>query len=389
MKLRNLLAGAVGIIMGMSVIFSVPVVSMAQEQEEAVTADIQEHLWELDESMSDEEFLKLATRNFKIVQSMELLFDEDSYFQYYKAMTHLKQNAEGSREEFLEKQNNLVMKQTVADGVWYVWPEGKIPGIDGESFTEEELDASALDGYGFRPLVVKCLLNDPSTAKGNILAIAGGAGSNRSNSAEAYPAAEVFNDLGYNVFVLQYRISPYSGDYGYMDAQRAVRLIKYYGEKEGYGGMDMIAAVGWSAGSGRVKGLINNLYGYLTPKDVYCSSYEPDEIDAISSDLDVAMLLYGPGELNPENPNWPACYICAGSEDDKGFNGGDGAATGSRKMYEAIKDTVPAMVNIIEGAGHGFGVGQEGAAKSTPECALWPAQADEFMQANRGFQQNR
>ena len=39
------------------------------------------------------------------------------------------------------------------------------------NITEEELDAAPLDGVGFIPLMVKCLLDDPTQAKGNIIAI--------------------------------------------------------------------------------------------------------------------------------------------------------------------------------------------------------------------------
>ena len=48
---------------------------------------------------------------------------------------------------------------------------------------------------------------------------------------------------------------------------------------------------------------------------------------------------------------------------------------------------VPSELIVYEGAGHGFGVGQEGAIKATEECAQWPSEADAFIQENRGFNQ--
>ena len=95
------------------------------------------------------------------------------------------------------------------------------------------------------------------------------------------------------------------------------------------------------------------------------------------------MPIYG-GHLEEdcENPNLPAIYTCAGTEDETG------AADHIQEMYDAfIARGVPARIDMFEGAGHGFGVGQEGALKGTPECALWPGYADEFMQANLGYSQ--
>lgn len=354
------------------------VVAKAEEAPQADPKDVLDYLWELSDDLTDEEFNKLAIRNFKFVQSLELLVEETSYFNYYKASVKLKQGAEGSRENFVEAQNNLTMKLSVADGVYFLWDADNMPVVDGEVFTEEELDESQLDGYGFIPLLVKCLIDDPSQAKGNIVAVAGGGMTNRSNSGEAYPAVEVFNDLGYNVFVLQRRIRPYSDEDIFMDMQRAIRIVRYYAEKEGWGGQDMIADMGWSGGAGTVMGAVNNLYGDLNPTK-YCSTYVPDEIDAVSSDTDVTMPIYG-GGLQPDNGNnnLPAIYTCAGSE--------DGAAKSVQKIYDDFTALgIPARVDIFEGAGHGFGVGQEGATHSVPECALWPGYADEFMQANLGY----
>lgn len=352
----------------------------AEEASGGDLKDLPEYLWELSPELSDEEFITLAIRNFKFVQSLEPLVEEDSFNALYKASVHTKQKTDGFREEFLEAQNNLVMKQSVEDGVYFLWDADNMPVADGEEFTEEELDAGPLDGYGFIPLLVKCLLDDPAQAKGNLICVSGGGMSARSNEGEAYPAIEVFQDLGYNVFVLQRRIRPYSDEDIFMDMQRAIRIVRYYAEKEGWGGQDMIADCGWSGGAVTVMGAVNYLYGELNPTK-YCSSYQVDEIDAVNSDTDVTMPIYG-GTLdaNCENPNLPALYTCAGTED------ATGAATAVQELYDAFTARgVPARLDLFEGAGHGFGVGQADALKGTEECALWPGYADEFMQENLGY----
>ena len=361
-------------------------IAMAQETqgEWDASGDYKDYLWELTDEMDDEEFLKLAIRNFKFIQSVEPLVDEESFHALYLASVHLKQKKEGSRQEFLDAQNNLNMKLSIADGVYFLWEKDNIPSYEDEGLTDEKLDAAPLDGVGFIPLLVKYLLDDPSQAKGNIVACAGGAGSNRSNSSESYPAAEVFNELGYNVFVLQYRIAPYSRRDMAMDAQRAVRMVRYYAEKEGWGGQDMIAGAGWSAGATTIMNAVNYCYGDMTP-DVYDPSYIPDEIDMVNSDMDAAMPIYG-GRITDdcENPKIPALFCCLGTEDQNHT-----VEDYTANPYQAgIDRGAPATILIIEGAGHGFGVGQEGAIKSVPECALWPAQADIFMQENLGHSHN-
>ena len=359
----------------------------AAEEVQTDCKDVLDYLWDLSIDMSDEEFSKLAVRNFKFVQSIELLVEPESYNALYKASVHVKQKKEGSKEEFIDAQKNLVLNVSVADGVYFLWDADNMPVVDGEEFTEEELDNGPLDSYGFIPLLVKCMQDDPAQAKGNLIVVSGGGFTNRSNASEAYPAVEVFKDLGYNVFVLQRRISPYSQEDIFMDMQRSIRIVRYYAEKEGWGGQDMIADCGWSGGAGTVMGAVNYLYGDLNPTK-YCSSYVPDEIDAVSSDTDVSMPIYG-GWLEADcgNTNLPALYTAVGTADETTdpFSGIP-MPENVQKLYDDWTALgLPASIDIFEGAGHGFGVGQEGAQKGTPECAAWPGYADEFMQQNRGF----
>lgn len=344
--------------------------------------DLFDYLWVLPMDGTDEEFSKYAVRNFKFVQSIEPMVTEDTYFELYGASARIRQKREGAREEFVRALGKLELKCSVANGVYFLWNKDNVPMLDGESFTEEELDNGPLDGYGFIPLLIKCLLDDPTAAKGNLIVCSGGGMSNRSNGGEAYPAIRVFNELGYNVFVLQRRIRPFCDEDIFMDQQRAIRLVRYYAEKEGWGGQDMIAACGWSGGATTLMGAVNHLFGDRNPT-YYDSDYVPDEIDAINSDLDVALPIYG-GMLddNGENTNLPAFYMCVGTEDNTG------EAERTPAMYDAvIARGVDARIDIYEGAGHGFGVGQEDRRAATPECATWPGYADEFMQAHRGYSQ--
>lgn len=342
--------------------------------------------WEITDEMSSEEAYKLESRNYKIIKSLEPLYEEESYKVYKDAISNMELNKDmASVNEAIEARNNLVQTSTVEDRVWFLWGD-TIPVVDGEFFTEEELDLSKEDAYGSEPIIIKYLLEDPSKAKGNIILVSGGGFQLRGNKSEGYPAAEVFNDLGYNCFLLQRRVEPYSEMDIFMDFQRAVRMVKFYAEEEGYGGKDMIAGAGWSGGGGTILGAINNCYGNLTPVDIGASNYVSDEIDELNSDLDVAMIIYGAmtGDISSSNANIPAFYICAGTADAMVD------PQGSRDLYDNVKDKVPALLNMIEGAPHSFGVGTLGVGGESvsAEAVKWPAQADIFMQENLGHSMN-
>ena len=370
---------------------SQPVESNPVESEEPepevpqIEQDLSEYLWEIPEDATVEEKAKLELRNASLITAMEAIFEAESYSAYSKAVTSLRSKKNEDRlAKALEARANLVQEVSVADGVYFLWNDfDSMPVADGESYTEEQLDAASLLGYGYTTVVVKYLLEDPTTAKGNIVVVSGGAMKGRSNGSEGYPAVEVFNELGYNCFLVQRRVEPYSTMDIYMDYQRAVRTVRYYAELEGWGGQDMIAGLGWSGGGATILGAIRNCYGALTPA-AYDSDYIPDEIDAVSSDLDVALIIYGAynhegGELlDTINANLPAFYINHGTADETI------PVANAQELYDLVTArNLPAQLTLIEGAVHGYGVGT--VSPDLPEgCSAWMAEADAFMQANLG-----
>ena len=92
----------------------------AEPVPESENKDVLDYLWELSPDMDDEEFAKLSVRNFKFVQSIEPLVEPESYNALYKASVHVKQKAEGSKEEFIEAENHLILNTSVADGVYFL-----------------------------------------------------------------------------------------------------------------------------------------------------------------------------------------------------------------------------------------------------------------------------
>lgn len=349
------------------------------EQAADVKQDLADYLWEVPADASEEETLKLELRNASLINTMELLFEEESYRAYSKAATSLRSHPNAEKLAALqEAKANLVQEVSVEEGVFFIWKDfASMPIVDGESYTEEQLDSASLLGYGNTTVLVKCLLDDPAQAKGNIVICSGGAMKGRSNGSEGYPAVDVFNDLGYNCFLLQRRVEPYSTTDIFMDFGRAIRVVRYYAQQEGWGGQDMIAGMGWSGGAETLMGAVELFYGDVQYSD-YDSDYVPDEIDAVSADLDVAIPVYGAGfDAACGNTNLPAFFLVHGTEDvtlDCQF---------SVDHYEAVKDIVPAELLLIEGAPHGFGVGTV-KGDFPAECTTWVNNADAFMQAQRG-----
>lgn len=346
--------------------------------------DLNEHIWQIPENASPQELMTLLRRNMVIVGMMRSLFTPESYQTFRDAAAEARQKK--SRMTVADVQGTidcLVQTSSVSDNVWYIWKDN-MPMVDGEVFTEAELDGGNRGYvYGLKPMLVKCLVDDPTKAKGNIIVIFR---SVNADDAEGYPAADAFREQGYNVFLLYARNRPYSSEDTAMDLQRAVRYVRHYAEIEGWGGSDMIATASWGGGGVSVMIAYDNLYGAITPQ-IYDTDYSPDEIDTVSSDPDVNIMVYsafnkeemGLVQVSPENMNLPAFFIFTGDSDAMG------RTVDCIALYEEMKDKTSSELIVIEGAGHGFGIGQEGAPCSTPECASVITEADRFMQTHVGY----
>jgi len=352
----------------------------AEDIAESDQNDIQDYLWEISAYMDDEAFETARNRNYKIIKEWEPLFTEDSFHAVYVANVHINQKKEGAKEEYVTALENLEQVKSVAEGIIWLWAEDNMPVYENKEYTEEELDGGKLDGYGFIPYMITYLLDDPAQAKGNILLFSGGS---RTNDGEAFPTAVVFNGLGYNCFVVNNRMAPYTTEDSDFDTQRAIRLVKFLGKEKGWGGMDMIALCGFSAGGWKLINNIENAYIAETPDQLGADAYVPDEIDEMPAEFNTAIMVYtGNDEMLKETGYWPALFLVAGSEDNTG------ATQRLENYYENAKDIVPSELIVYEGAGHGFGSGAEGSMHTTEEASHWPEEADRFMQANIGYNQS-
>ena len=333
----------------------------------------------------NEELLENERYNFKIIRAIAPAYEAEGWNSYVSTATTTFKVLNNSKEigekqvaklnTLVELRHALVPVKAEADVVWPLWGE-TVPLLVEESSLE--FKRGNQDNADFKPFLVPYLVEDQSLAKGNLIVVAGGGYTERANTTEGYPVAEAFVAQGYNAFVLQRRVTPYGAKDIWQDMQRAVRVVRYEVEQRGLGGGDCIAATGFSGGSATVLGAIANNYGDMQPGDLD-GNYVPDEIDALSSDLDVALCIYGPN-YNPshggftglvsDNPHVPAMFLAVGMLDTTG------AIDDNITLAQSVLDRAPLLeYHAFANTRHGFGVGTEGT-----NSMFWVPMAACFMQ---------
>lgn len=150
-----------------------------------------------------------------------------------------------------------------------LWNEGEVPEFDKE-IAQQEPSLSILPVHTGSP-------------RGLIIICAGGAFLFKSDN-EAKPVAEFFHKEGFQSAVLDYRVAPYTQKQSLLDAQRAIRYIRYHA-KELNVLEDKIAIGGFSAG-----GMLSNLAGTFFD---YGNPEAADPVNRMSSRPDAVMLCYG------------------------------------------------------------------------------------------------
>lgn len=87
-------------------------------------------------------------------------------------------------------------------------------------------DGRYFDDPNFRPYLVSFPVPDGTEIKGAVLICAGGAFQFRSDNNEGTPVAQALSSLGYQSFVVNYRLRPYTQEEGALDLARAVRFVR-------------------------------------------------------------------------------------------------------------------------------------------------------------------
>lgn len=285
-------------------------------------------------------------------------------------------------EDLKQARENLIPICNPEDVCWYIWGEA----MPQENSASEYSYRGCADNPGFKPFLLPYLLEDPSTAKGNVICVAGGGFDQRANLGEGYPVAEHWRSLGYNAYVLQRRVKPFRPEDSMLDLQRAIRYLRYYGPERGIGGLDCMVAIGFSGGSGTILGQVFRYYGNILPNAEY-GDYIPDAIDNENSDLDVVISHYGPSfqliaggfgtEYHTENPNLPAMFMAGGEKDCLNV------ALPYLDLYRYLFGKTTVELHLYADADHGYALGDPFADSPYnnryQNAASWMDLADSFI----------
>jgi acetyl esterase/lipase len=235
--------------------------------------------------------------------------------------------------------------------VIYLWNEGNIPTTT--VYTNNS--AGYFDPPGFRPNMIHVPAKQGAEIKGAVLVCAGGAFQFRSNENEGFPVAERLSELGYQCFVVNYRLRPYTMQEGALDLARGVRYVRSRAADYGINEKN-IAVIGFSAGGILCGELLLNFDGLVDGKAID-SSYTPDDLDTISADACAVGMIYSfYGRLSVASTDvekfkasdLPPAYFLYGTRDP------------FVSQFEACVDAlqradVPVESHALQGWPHGFG----------------------------------
>lgn len=254
------------------------------------------------------------------------------------------------------EEGNTVATATVTPDqqqVLYLWEEDNVPAQ-----TEYTMnDGRYSDNPDFRPYLTSYPLPKGMDIKGAVLISPGGAFQFRSNQLEGVDVAEALNILGYQCFVVDYRLQPYTQQEGALDLARAVRFVRSHAEEYGIEPQD-IAVMGFSAGGILSGEMLINFDGDVLPT-VLDPEYQPDELDSVSADVAACGMIYSfYGQLSLgttdvdllRSGDLPPTFYCYGTRDPfyGQFLANADAAEQAGVLVERLRlDNMP----------HGFGAG--------------------------------
>lgn len=234
--------------------------------------------------------------------------------------------ADYSRTAMLQKlpepAGNETVLNTAADPsniqVLYLWEKNNVPAKT--EFTQDM--TGYFDDYDFRPYVTAIPVRDGVEPKGAVVLMAGGAYQFRGNYTDSLLTAAALRELGFQTFIVDYRLSPYTQEEGALDVARAVRFVRKNADVYGIDPND-IAVMGFSAG-GIQAGEFLMHYDEDVNGTVLDSAYVPDKLDSVPAHASAAGMIYSfYGRLSVGNmdSNWlsegnlPPTFYVYGTED--------------------------------------------------------------------------
>ena len=252
-------------------------------------------------------------------------------------------------EEWNNNNNSSGSGDTVMTGKVNLWEKGNIPTVTH--------NVSNSDGPDFIPNLEVFTVPDDVEPKGAVMICPGGAFMFRSMQNEGYDIADMLTSMGYQCFVVNYRINPYTMQESATDLQRGIRYVKAHAMEYRIK-PDNIALVGFSAG-GILNGEVLLNWRDLTNGTALDSSYRPDDLDKVPvSACAVGMIYSFYGRLSVSmnnvetlrNADLPPAFYCWGTRD--GFAG---QFTQNANAVEQAGCRVERK--ILQNYPHGYGTG--------------------------------
>lgn len=244
-----------------------------------------------------------------------------------------------------------------------LWERGNIPTVT------HNVDNS--DGPDFIPNMEVFTVDEDVSPKGAVIICPGGAFQFRSVRNEGYDVADMLVAKGYQCFMVNYRIQPYTMRESATDLQRAIRYVRAHADDYRIA-PENIALVGFSAG-GILNGEVLLNWRGLTNGTALDASYQPDELDETPvSACAVGMIysFYGRLSVSMNNvstlraANLPPAFYCWGTR--------DGFASQFTQNSSAVREAgCEVETHVLEGYPHGYGTGGS--------ASVWGNDFDAFL----------
>lgn len=251
-----------------------------------------------------------------------------------------------------------------------------------------------MDGSKRDVNIIRFVPEEIDPDKPYIVLCSGGGYSCVCHHVEAYPTAMHFIEAGYQVFAMTYRVRMAGSlPAALEDVAAAIRYIKAHEKEFGLNG-DAYAIGGYSAGGNLITnwgvGAIGyRAYGIAKPVAMFpIYAAVKIDFDEESAEKDPEYLAFLKSMLGNEisaeviakytvlkniDGEYPPCYLVCGKDDEVV------SCSNSEEMYEKLVECgVPAVLEEVEHAPHGFGDG------AGFEVDGWPERAIRFLEEQVG-----